>query len=429
MARARGANISVPLAIAASYGAIPASGFRAVAVSSIDIGDDQDVLADDTIGRGRNPQDGGLGPVNNSGQAVVGVDLRYIGLWLRLLLGDPATVAGVKATGSALFGALPANNSTITPNGTDVTFVTGTPTGSQVKVAATIAETLANLVAFLNASADANIAAAEYRADLDGTSLLIRHKTPGTAGNSFTLARSTSPASGLTLSGATLSGGAASGAYNHTFTGGQISHPDAAIEVGHPEVPAYFMNRGVMVNTGAFAMSRQGLNNATFGLIAQKETFDTATMAGTLEDEWEWERLSQFTGVVEMDGVPVARIESASLNIANNLDIDDTIRPDGAIGGADPGQLGVEVSLTVRFADTVMQEKAEAGTAVTLRMGWEKSATKRLHFVMENVKLPRRKRGVSGPGGIRITYPARAFEKLATQRALRAELVNDVASY
>lgn len=429
MARARGANALVALAFStAGYGTVPATGFRGIGVSSIDLGDNQDILIDDTIGRGRNPQDGGDGVVVNEGQMVVGVDVRHIGLHLKGLLGQPTSAAGVAAKGSVLFTALPANNSILTVNGEDVTFVTGTPTTGQVKVGATIAATVAALVGYLNASADADVDDATYHADADGTSLLITAKALGTGGNAFTLAKSTSPALAVTLSGATLSGGAASGAYRHVFVGGGIDLPDVAIETGNPEVPSYRMQKGVMYDTASFQMQRQGLNNATFGLVAQKEAEASTSQAGALEAEWAWERFSQFTGVVEMNGVPVGKIESDTLRISNNLDKDESIRPDGAIGGADPAMFSVGNDLTVRFADDVMSEKARNGEPVTLRLGWTKGSWS-LFFIMENVRLPKRRKGVSGPGGIRVTYPAQAFENQATQQALRAELINDVASY
>lgn len=430
MARARGANGLVALAIAsAGYGSIPASGFRKVPVVSADLGEDQDVLDDVVLGFGRDPQDGGDDVIKNEGQAVVPVDLRHFGLWLRLMLGDPATTAGVFASGSLTFTALPVNNSVLTINGTTVTLVTGTPSAGECKIGATIAETVANLVSFLNASADSAIDDATYSASVSGTVLNIVHDTVGTGGNSFTLVAGTSPATNATRSGATLTGGSASGAYNHVFTAGALAHPDAAIQLGFPEVPHYGMNYGVMANDMSIQMQRSGLLNATIGLIGQGENTDASSMAGSLEADWVMERFSQFTGVIEQDGVPLGKIESAALRIGNNLDKDESIRPDGRIGGADPAMLSVGLDITARFADRVLHDKATSKTPISVRLGWQISATKRLDFYMENVRLPRRKVGLTGPGGIRTTFQMKPTEKAATQRTLRAVLVNDVASY
>ncbi len=430
MARARGANGIVAMAIATGdYGSIPASGFRKVPVVSVDLGEEQDVLDDVVLGFGRDPQDGGNDVVNNEGQAVVPVDLRHFGLWLRLLLGNPVTTAGLFASGSYTFSALPVNNSILTINGTTVTLVTAAPIAGQCRIGATIAETVANLVAFLNASADPLISVATYSASLSGTVLNIVHDTVGTAGNSFTLVAGVTPATNATRSAATLTGGAASGAFNHVFTAGQLAHPDAAVQLGFPDVPHFGMNYGVMVNDLSIQMQRSGLLNATLSLVGQGENVGVSSMAGTLAADWLTERFSQFSGIIEQDGVPLGRVESATLRIGNNLEKDESIRPDGRIGGADPAMLSVGLDVTVRFADRVLYDLATARTPISVRLGWQIGPQKSLDFIMENVRLPRRKVGLTGPGGIRTTFQMKPTERAATQRTLRAVLVNDVTAY
>jgi len=430
MARARGANGIVALAMAtAGYGTVPGSGFRKVPVVSMDLGEDQDVLDDVVLGFGRDPQDGGDDVIKNEGSGVVPVDLRHFGLWLKLMLGQPVSTAGLFATGSYAFSAQPANNSVLTINGTAVTLVTAAPTAGQCQIGATLADTINNLVIFLNASADAGIAVATYSASLSGTVLNVVHDTVGTGGNSFTLVAGTSPATNATRSAATLTGGAASGAFNHVFTAGQLAHPDAAIQLGFPDVPHYGMNYGVMANDMSIQMQRSGLLNATIGLIGQGETPSASSLAGTLESDWAFERFSQFSGYIEQDGVPLARVDTATLRIGNNLDKDESIRSDGRIGGADPAMLSVGLDVTARFADRVLFDKATSKTPISVRLGWQISPLKRLDIIMENVRLPRRKVGLTGPGGIRTTFQMKPTEKAATQRTLRAILVNDVASY
>lgn len=430
MTRARGANGIVAAAFStAGYGTIPGGGFRKLPVASLDLGEDQDLLDSDVLGFGRDPQEAGDDVIKVEGSATVPVDLRHFGFWLRAVLGDPVTTQGVAATGSVLFTAQPAANSILTINGVSVTFVTGAPSAGQVQIGATVADTVAALVTFLNASAAPSVAAATYSASLAGTTLNIVHATLGTAGNSFTLAKGATPDPNCTLSAATLTGGAATGAFNHVFTAGQLAHPDAAIQIGMPDVPHYAMNYGVMADDLSIQMQRSGLLNATLSLIAQGENTAAASMAGSLAPDWEVERFSQFAGFIEQDGVPLARIESATLRIGNNLDKDESIRPDGRIGGADPAMLAVGLDITVRFADTAMQARANARSAFRIRLGWQISALKRLDFIMERVRLPRRHVGLTGPGGVRVTYQLKPTENNATQRTLRAVLVNDVAAY
>lgn len=430
MARARGANAVVAAAFSATgYGGIPASGFRRLPVVSIALGEEQGLIDSDTLGNGRDPQEAGDDVINNEGPVSVPVDLRNFGFWLRAMFGNPVTTAGIAATGSVTFSAQPVNLSIVTFNGTDVTFVTAAPSAGQVQIGTDLTATVAALVAFLNASVDTSIDDATYAVNLAGTAVEITHDTLGTAGNSYTLAKGTTPAPNCTLSGAVLSGGAASGAYSHVYTAGQFVHPDAAIEVGMPDVPHYGMNYGVMANTLSIQAQRSGLLNANIDLIGQGENVDASSMAGTLATDYVLERFSQFTGVIERDGVPIGKVQSATLRVSNGLDKDESIRPDGRIGGADPAALTVSLDITVRFSDRVLFDLATNRTPIALRMGWKISATKRLDFLMERVRLPRVKVPVDGPNGIRATFQTKATENPATNRTLRAVLVNDVTSY
>lgn len=106
------------------------------------------------------------------------------------------------AFGSITLSANPAANDTITLNGTVVTFVSGTPSGNQIQIAATPALTAQAIATFANGSADANIAVANYRAV--GSVCYMISKVSGTAGNAYTLARA---GANITVSGSTLSGG------------------------------------------------------------------------------------------------------------------------------------------------------------------------------------------------------------------------------
>jgi hypothetical protein len=81
------------------------------------------------------------------------------------------------ATGSFLFHSNPASNNTITIGGTVVTFSTN------VAIGASLAITLATLLAFLKASANVNLVKQTYA--ISGNSLVITGKTTGVL---FTLA-------------------------------------------------------------------------------------------------------------------------------------------------------------------------------------------------------------------------------------------------
>ncbi|KPH79323.1 DUF3383 domain-containing protein [Bosea vaviloviae] len=111
-------------------------------------------------------------------------------------------LADPTAFGSITFAGLPANNDTLTIQGTAITFKTSGATGNQVDIAGSNAAMATALGAFLNTSADANLSLMTYL--VVGAVVYVIAKASGTGGNAYTLAKSgTNP----TLSGSTLAGG------------------------------------------------------------------------------------------------------------------------------------------------------------------------------------------------------------------------------
>ncbi len=121
--------------------------------------------------------------------------------------------SNIAVSGADLAGGVAAD--TLTVNGTAITFVANAPSGSQVLVGPTVAATAANLQTFLHASVISGVAEATY--SLSGTTVTVTYKTVGVAGNSFTLAKSSSH---ITLSGAVLANGAAGSAVGYATAGG-----------------------------------------------------------------------------------------------------------------------------------------------------------------------------------------------------------------
>ncbi len=121
--------------------------------------------------------------------------------------------ANIAVSGSGtLAGGVAAD--TLTVNGTALTFVHASPSGNQILVGPTAAATAANLQTFLAASADSNIVQATYATV--GTLISVTAASPGTAGDSFTLAKSSSH---ISLSGANLSGGAVPSSVGYATAG------------------------------------------------------------------------------------------------------------------------------------------------------------------------------------------------------------------
>lgn len=118
--------------------------------------------------------------------------------------GIASSMSALRAS-AAVGNAVVANNSapadTLTVNGTVVTFVAANPVGPQVLIGANAAATQANLLAFLQASVDVNIAKMTYSSV--GTTIWMVSVLPGVAGNAYTLVSSaaaivaTAPAGGV----------------------------------------------------------------------------------------------------------------------------------------------------------------------------------------------------------------------------------------
>jgi hypothetical protein len=92
MARARGANAVMAAAFETTYGTAPVSGFKKLPFVSSALGDEQNLIASDLLGYGREPLPPSRDVVNNDGDAVIPVDLRNFGYWLKLLMGAPTSV-------------------------------------------------------------------------------------------------------------------------------------------------------------------------------------------------------------------------------------------------------------------------------------------------------------------------------------------------
>lgn len=423
MGRARGANALMALAFASSYGAVPNSGYRKMAFTNEDLGEEQGLVASNLLGYGRAPLAPDKDVINNRGTLGVPVDQRLIGVWLKLLLGAPATTQGVAATGSIVFAANPLANATITIAGQAFTFKASAASATDITIGATLAESVRNAVRVLNASAVAAVAAASYSTDATASTIFVTHDTIGTSGNAFTIA-----ASLATPSGATLAGGSASGPYNHVYQSGSLALPDAAIEVGMPDVPTFAMNNGIMIGGITIPLTRSGNLDATLTYIAQGELPRTTTTAAGTPSVVVVDRFSQFTGLIMDRGVPLAGIVSGQFAFDNGLDPVENIRGDGKIDGADPGEMSLSPQYVARFADLSNMDLATSGLAVDMTFGWNAGVGKSLTFRQHAVRLPKVKAPITAPGGVQTTFTGMGHQD-AGGKFLTATLVNDVANY
>lgn len=218
------------------------------------------------------------------------------------------------------------------------------------------------------------------------------------------------------------------GPYTHTFVSGAASLPSLALEVGMPEVPIFFTEAGVRVNSAQLSFARSGAANATLNCIAQGES-DATTSGGGTPTTATLTRFNQFQGSIKKDGLQLGNVTGAQLTYTNNLERIETIRSDGKIDGADPTIAALTGNIEVRFADTALIDAATDNTPMELAFAYIIDADKSLTFTAHEVYLPKPKLAISGPGGVQATFDWQAAKATSPARMLTVVLKNDVASY
>lgn len=218
------------------------------------------------------------------------------------------------------------------------------------------------------------------------------------------------------------------GPYTHTFSSGAASLPSLALEVGMPEVPIFFTEAGVRVNSAQLTFARSGAANATLNCIAQGET-DAGVTGGGTPTTATLTRFNQFQASIKKDGLQLGNVTGAQLTYSNNLERIETIRSDGKIDGADPTIAALTGNIEVRFADTALIDAATDNTPLELAFAYTIDADKSLTFTAHEVYLPKPKLAISGPGGVQATFDWQAAKATSPARMLTVVLKNDVASY
>ncbi|MBR9837028.1 MAG: hypothetical protein GYB50_03935 [Rhodobacteraceae bacterium] len=92
MARAQGARAGMALGFESVYGTPPAANaFWKMPFASTTLGSEQPLLNSELLGFGRDPLPPVKDAITADGNAVVPIDARYLGIWLKLLFGAPDT--------------------------------------------------------------------------------------------------------------------------------------------------------------------------------------------------------------------------------------------------------------------------------------------------------------------------------------------------
>ena len=218
------------------------------------------------------------------------------------------------------------------------------------------------------------------------------------------------------------------GSYSHAFESGKTSIPSYLLEIGLPEVPQYIRFLGVRANSIAFNFARSGEAQATINLMAQGESGSETSIESSAE-VYTYTRVSQFQGYIKSGGKLLANITSASATYSNNLKKIETIRNDGKVEAIDLGIASLTGSISAKYADNILLDKARAGTPVDIELGYQLSDSMKLVISCHEVYLPKPKRSIDGPGGIECSYDFQGAKEQKLGKMLTVTLVNDVERY
>ena len=218
------------------------------------------------------------------------------------------------------------------------------------------------------------------------------------------------------------------GVYTHSFESGKIVIPSYTLEVGLPEVPQFIRFMGVRANSIAFNFQRSGEAQVTLNLIGQGESGET-TAIDTNPEVYKYTRVSQFQGFIKSNGALLANITAASATYSNNLEKIETIRNDGKVEAIDLGVASLSGSISARYGDNILLDKARAGTPVDIELGYQLSDNLKLEIVCHEVYLPKPKRTINGPNGIECSYDFQGAKNEEIGRMMTVKLTNDVESY
>lgn len=215
----------------------------------------------------------------------------------------------------------------------------------------------------------------------------------------------------------------------HTFNSGGASLPSLSIECAYPQVPAFEMVRGCMVDSLRWTMRRGGLLTARVGIVAQGANTPTGTTSAGTPTSYALTRFSPFHGAITRDAVALGNVVAADVEYMNNLDPVETIRADGLIDGIDPSIASLKGKVTMRFADMALFTQAISGAPCELIFSYSIGANAAFSFTAHAVYLERPSVSVEGPRGIEVEFDFMAARAITPARLCTAVLTNTVATY
>lgn len=91
MPRQQGSRVQLAMAYETTYGVAPATGYRLLPFASTSLGGEQELLASELLGFGRDPAPPLRDALDVDGDVVIPMDVEALGFWLKAVFGQPAT--------------------------------------------------------------------------------------------------------------------------------------------------------------------------------------------------------------------------------------------------------------------------------------------------------------------------------------------------
>lgn len=219
-----------------------------------------------------------------------------------------ATGPGAAATGTLTLNGQPSANDTFTLGGVAITFVASSPVGNQVVIGASTSATLSNLLTFLQQSLNATLAECTY-AQGTGNVVAITFRTAGTAGNSFTLAKS---GTNLAVSAGDLAGGTQPSSVSYVQS--PASGTDISTQLGLTAATSQGLANGYASETPAQCVAvLDQLSSVWYGLLF------AATASITSAQELAVANFIEADPITRMYGINTQDTGSLSALVSNDI--------------------------------------------------------------------------------------------------------------
>lgn len=218
------------------------------------------------------------------------------------------------------------------------------------------------------------------------------------------------------------------GPYDHVFTLGD-NQPSLVIEQGFNDISVYERFNGCRISTFSMELGGEGDVTASIDVMGAEETVDASTYDGS-PTEITLKKFNQFQASIEEDGSTIAIVTQASIDIDFALDGDQyTLGNEGQRKDIPEGIAAITGNITALFENSTLLNKAIEGTESSLKLTLTNGSDV-LSFDLPEIMYERNSPGITGPQGILIELPYRAYDQDSDKNtALEVTLTNSQETY